>query len=199
MNLHLALVHHPTVDKRGDVAATSVTNLDIHDLSRIGRTYGAAGIWIVHPHEPMQAYVRKVFGHWKDGWGAAYNVTRKEALDRTHLASDLPELEARMEELHPGRQIVWVATSARRAVNCLTYQQMRDWLEDPEDSRIFVLIFGTGWGLHPTVIEEMDYVLEPIHGPTDWNHLSVRAAAGIIVDRLLGHGRPRQSLGTYEP
>ncbi|MCB2153571.1 RNA methyltransferase [bacterium] len=195
MPLHIALVHHPTVDKRGNVAATSVTNLDIHDLSRIGRTYGADGIWIVHPYENMQRYVQKVFGHWKDGWGAAYNVTRKEALEDTYLATDLPELEERMEELYPGKEIVWVATSARKAVNTLSYQEMRDWLDDPDDERVFVLIFGTGWGLHPSVIQEMDYVLEPIYGPTEWNHLSVRAAAGIIIDRLLGLGRPRQSQG----
>jgi hypothetical protein len=67
---------------------------------------------------------------------------------------------------------------------------MREWLDDPAENRVFVLIFGTGWGLHDDVIQEMDFMLEPIWGPTDWNHLSVRAAAGIILDRLRGLGRP---------
>jgi len=32
----------------------------------------------------------------------------------------------------------------------------------------------------------MDMLLEPIEGYTDYNHLSVRSAAAIILDRLLG-------------
>jgi hypothetical protein len=31
-----------------------------------------------------------------------------------------------------------------------------------------------------------DYVLKPINGPTEYNHLSVRAACAIILDRLFG-------------
>ena len=49
-----------------------------------------------------------------------------------------------------------------------------------------LLVFGTGWGLAPEVIERADLVLEPICGPTDYNHLSVRSAAAIILDRLRG-------------
>jgi len=47
------------------------------------------------------------------------------------------------------------------------------------------LIFGTGHGLHPEVLELADAVLEPIHGPTEFNHLSVRSAVSIYLDRLL--------------
>lgn len=184
--LHIALVHHPTVDKQGTPTATSVTNLDIHDLSRAGRTYGATGIWIVHPYRPMHRYVGRVMEHWQEGWGAAYNPTRRESLEVTQLAVDLEEVATRLEAIHPDREIVWVATSARRAVNALGYAQMRRWLHDPSEQRVFCLLFGTGWGLHPEVIEQMDYVLEPVDGPSGWNHLSVRAAAGIILDRLLG-------------
>jgi hypothetical protein len=35
-------------------------------------------------------------------------------------------------------------------------------------------------------ISAADYVLEPIVGKTDYNHLSVRSAAAIIFDRLMG-------------
>jgi hypothetical protein len=31
-----------------------------------------------------------------------------------------------------------------------------------------------------------DYTLKPIYGPVDYNHLSVRAACAIILDRLRG-------------
>ncbi len=189
MTLHIALVHYPTVDKQGDVAATSVTNLDIHDLSRAGRTYGTDGFWIVHPYPPMHRYVHRVLRHWKEGWGSTYNPTRKESLHVTEMANDLGEVAARLETAYPGREVVWVATSARRTATHLEYREMRRWLADENDDRVFVLVFGTGWGLHPCAMEEMDFVLEPVCGPTDWNHLSVRAAAGIILDRLLGVGR----------
>lgn len=190
MTLHIALVHFPVIDKQGDVTATSVTNLDMHDLSRASRTYGVDGYWIVHPHDGMHHYVSRVMEHWVEGWGSAYNPTRRESLERTYLARDLGEVAERLEAQYPRREIVWVATSAKRSGTSLSYRTMRTWLHDPDDSRVFCLLFGTGWGLHSTIMAEMDYVLEPIAGPTDWNHLSVRAAAAIILDRLLGIHHP---------
>jgi hypothetical protein len=53
-----------------------------------------------------------------------------------------------------------------------------------EENRAFLLLFGTAWGLDPTVIDTADYTLEPIRGRTDYNHLSVRSAVAIVVDRL---------------
>ena len=49
---------------------------------------------------------------------------------------------------------------------------------------IVLLLFGTGWGLAPEALARMDDVLEPVRGTTDYNHLSVRSAASIILDRL---------------
>ena len=34
--------------------------------------------------------------------------------------------------------------------------------------------------------EEFDYILEPVYGHGDYNHLSVRSAVSIILDRLRG-------------
>ncbi|MBU0672440.1 MAG: RNA methyltransferase, partial [Candidatus Margulisbacteria bacterium] len=57
----------------------------------------------------------------------------------------------------------------------------------------YLLLLGTGWGLVEEVFEKMDCVLEPIIGKSDlpgrqagYNHLSVRSANAIILDRLLG-------------
>jgi hypothetical protein len=36
------------------------------------------------------------------------------------------------------------------------------------------------------LLESADLLLEPIAAASDYNHLSVRAAAAIILDRLLG-------------
>ena len=49
-----------------------------------------------------------------------------------------------------------------------------------------LLVFGTGWGLAPEVFDRGWTVLEPIRGRGVYNHLPVRAAAAIILDRLLG-------------
>ena len=53
-----------------------------------------------------------------------------------------------------------------------------------EDDEPICLLFGTGYGLVDEIMAEADYTLEPIVGPTDYNHLSVRSAASIILDRL---------------
>ncbi|MGC8720905.1 MAG: RNA methyltransferase, partial [Thermodesulforhabdaceae bacterium] len=49
-----------------------------------------------------------------------------------------------------------------------------------------ILLFGTAWGLADAVFEQADYILEPIRGKSSYNHLSVRCAAAIIIDRLFG-------------
>ena len=44
--LHLVLVHYPVLDRAGGIVTTAVTNMDLHDLSRSARTYGAEALWI---------------------------------------------------------------------------------------------------------------------------------------------------------
>ena len=41
-------------------------------------------------------------------------------------------------------------------------------------------------GLAPEVTERADIQLEPVRGPSNYNHLSVRSAAAVILDRLRG-------------
>ena len=50
----------------------------------------------------------------------------------------------------------------------------------------FILAFGTGWGLTDDFIRGCDMALEPVAGRGGYNHLPVRAAVAIILDRLLG-------------
>lgn len=188
MPLHIALVHYPTVDRTGRAVCTSVTNLDLHDLSRAGTTYGVDGVWIVHPYPAQQRFLQRVLRHWTDGWGAQYNHTRKESLAVTELADDLGEVRRRIEA-REGRPVAFVGTSARPSGQPVGFGDLRRRMEEnPEQS--YCLVFGTGWGLHPEVMEEMDLVLEPVYGPGKWNHLSVRAAVAIILDRLRGAGNP---------
>ena len=50
----------------------------------------------------------------------------------------------------------------------------------------YLLVLGTGWGLTNEVMSACSYVLRPIYGAGEYNHLSVRSAASIMFDRLLG-------------
>jgi hypothetical protein len=77
-----------------------------------------------------------------------------------------------------------ITTSARAGERRTSFIEMREMLQ--RTARPFLILLGTGWGLTESVIASSDYVLEPITGGTDYNHLSVRSAAAIILDRLLG-------------
>jgi hypothetical protein len=50
----------------------------------------------------------------------------------------------------------------------------------------YLLLFGTGWGMTEELFDSADYVLEPIKGHGEYNHLSVRSAVSIYMDRLFG-------------
>jgi hypothetical protein len=58
-----------------------------------------------------------------------------------------------------------------------------------KDGNLYLLIFGTAWGLPENFIAEADYILNPVIGNTDYNHLSVRSAVAIILDRLFGRNQ----------
>jgi hypothetical protein len=49
-----------------------------------------------------------------------------------------------------------------------------------------MLLFGTGWGLSNEIVDRCDKMLMPIKGNCDYNHLSLRVALGIILDRIFG-------------
>ncbi len=185
MPLSIALLHHPMTDKHNDVVTTSITNLDIHDLARSAFTFGLHSYWVVHPVPAQRRFAERILQHWLEGWGATYNVNRKEALSVVHLAADLGEVADALEVEHGGIAPRFIATTAKRHSHSMPIAELRRRL-DAEPNVPYCLVFGTGWGLHPMVIEEVDAVLEPITGPGAWNHLSVRAAVAIILDRLCG-------------
>ena len=54
------------------------------------------------------------------------------------------------------------------------------------DPAPLLILLGTGWGLADGSLPVVSRVLAPIEGASDWNHLSVRSAGAIILDRLFG-------------
>lgn len=176
----LALVHHPVVDRRGDLVTTAVTNLDIHDIARTARTYGVRRFYLVTPLEEQRTLVERILHHWCQGHGASYNPHRAEALD---LVRTVASVEEALEDwrLVSGLSPQPILTAAGRG-DGISFERCAALLE----KKALLLVFGTGWGLAPELFERGWTVLEPVQGAGDYNHLPVRAAAAIILDRLLG-------------
>lgn len=181
--LYLALLHHPVLDKNGRTVTSAVTNIDIHDLARTARTYGLAGFFVVTPVESLRALARRIIEHWETGFGSTYNATRKDALSIVHLAADLDGAILDIERA-TGLRPRLVVTSARPAPSAVPFAEYRRELAAAAEPHL--LILGTGWGLAPEVLDRADLRLAPILGVGPYNHLSVRAAGAIILDRLLG-------------
>jgi hypothetical protein len=180
-DLYLSLLHHPVYDKNGAIVTTAVTNMDVHDIGRLARTFDARAFYVCTPVTTLQRLVERIIRHWETGPGATYNETRREALALVRQAPDLDAAIADVER-DTGRLPRVVATTARAGGARLGYPALRRRLaEDPVPQ---LLVLGTGWGLGAEVLERADDVLEPIAGVGDYNHLSVRCAAAIILDRL---------------
>lgn len=180
--LDLALVHYPVLNKNRDIIGSAVTNMDIHDISRAGKTYGVNNFFIITPFAEQQQFVAEIIAHWRQGHGAEYNPDRKEAFSLVSVKASLADL---FDEYHQQglQRPVTLATSAREHVRMLDYSELRQRLYAGEHC---LLLFGTGWGLAPEVMKQVDAVLPPLGGTTTYNHLSVRSACAIILDRLLG-------------
>jgi hypothetical protein len=179
--LYLALLHYPVYDKDHKVVTTSITNMDIHDIARSARTYGVTRYFVVNPVRTLRALSEKILDHWEQGYGSAYNETRKDALALVAVADTLEQvIELIMRET--GEKPLVIATSARFGSRRSSFAEVKRLLDEP--GAPFLLVLGTGWGLTDEMLEQADIVLEPIRGVGDYNHLSVRAAAAIMLDRL---------------
>jgi len=75
-----------------------------------------------------------------------------------------------------------ITTTARTSAKTSTYGEVSSDLE----ARPGLILFGTGHGLAASELDRADHVLAPIEPASDYNHLSVRAAVAITLDRLFG-------------
>ena len=181
-NIHLALVHFPVYNKIGEVVVSSVTTLDVHDISRVCRTYGVGTFYVVTPLKTQQELVERLVGHWLKGHGAEYNPTRKEALLKTVVKNNLDDAVKNITE-QCGKKPRIVVTGAKEAPKSIGYAALKDELKQGDPT---LLVFGTGWGLEKNLVQSADHALLPIEGVNGFNHLPVRGAISIILDRLLG-------------
>jgi hypothetical protein len=175
-------VHYPVVNKNGKIIASAVTNLDLHDISRAAKTYGVRAFYVVTPLADQKELVEKIVAHWLEGTGGTYNPKRKEALKLIVIKNTLAEVIDDIRE-NTGDVPKTIVTSANQHPRNISFRRFREMLKDGDS---YLLILGTGWGLSDGFISEADYVLNPVSGNTGYNHLSVRSAAAVMLDRLLG-------------
>jgi hypothetical protein len=183
-NLHAALIHYPVVGKDGKTIASAVTNLDLHDISRAAKTYGVQSVFVVTPLQDQKELVDKIVLHWVSGAGSRYNPQRCEALSLIRVKETFDDVLSEIASLGNGYPKT-VATSAKKGSRSLEFAKLASMMR--QNNTPYVLAFGTAWGLTDDFIGNADYLLEPLVGCGEYNHLPVRSAAAVILDRLVRH------------
>lgn len=183
---YVALMHGDVlVGSERQPGTTSVTSIDIHDIARSSATYGIKNMFIVTPLHDQQNIVNTLLDFWKTGTGVDYNRVRHEAVQRVHVLNALEDVIAQITAQEGKRPLI-MATSARSAGLHSQQVSFEDQAKVWAAGRPVLLLFGTGQGLSSACIELVDFIMPPITGLTSFNHLSVRSAAAIILDRWLG-------------
>jgi hypothetical protein len=168
------------MDKKNDIVATAVTNLDVHDLARMTVTFGIKKYYIVTPVVEQQALVNRIIDHWKSDFGVNRNDKRSMALGSVKVAGSFEDAVREIREI-TGKEVKVISTSARKFDRSISADSLVSAV-DPKYA--YLLIFGTGWGLADEIMEKSDYILESLSYDTGYNHLPVRSAVSIILDRL---------------
>ena len=177
-------VHYPVLDKRGEKSSTAITGMDLHDIARACRTYGIKKYLLVTPIAQQREMAKRIAGHWTSGWGADYNPDRREAFSTLKIFASVQKAIAWAEEKEK-KPVFKIATTAKRHAGAQHWLTLKREILRRDHSPL--IIFGTGWGLHDEVMEMADAVMTPICGGKDgWNHLSVRSAVSITLDRFFG-------------
>lgn len=184
-NLSFCLLHYPVLLEGKKCGASSLTNLDVHDIARISRSYGMGPFYVVTPLEDQLRLLEAILRHWSAGAGGRARPDRSRALSLVRGASSLEEAVT-LAEARAGVRPRLVATSAawpgkKRAAPPLAPPEVRQWCREGP----VLLCLGTARGLAPEVIARCDGRLRPLRFLGD-NHLSVRSAAAILADRILG-------------
>lgn len=183
--IHCALVHHPVRDREGHPVASAITNVDVHDLARSARTYGLAGYWVVSPIAAQRVLVDRILDHWRTGAGARRVPERTVALSICAPIESVDAAIAAIEAREGAAPALWItAARAPEGRTITSWDEGRAALASA--TRPVLVLFGTAHGLHASLAARADVVLAPIQPGSDYNHLSVRAAAAITLDRLLG-------------
>jgi len=183
VSLYLGLVHYPVYNKEGKTIASAITVADLHDISRAAKTYGVSRFFVINPLKDQRDLAEKVKAHWTSGFGAQYNKDRKEALELMSVVDSIDEAVTDIESIENEAPTIVATDASRHEAKPLSYGEARRFVNE---GRVLFLLFGTGWGLDKDLLMRAQYTLEPVMGRSSYNHLSVRSAAAIILDRIAG-------------
>lgn len=177
------LIHYPVLDKQGATVTAAITNIDLHDIARSAHTYGCERFYVVHPVAAQRALAERIREHWVQGSGGVRIPDRKPALSGIAV---MDSVAAALADAGPGAEL-WTTSAKRIGDRVMSMDEARQVLRRPGPP--VLMAFGTGWGLAPEVHEQASAYLAPIESVRSdgYNHLSVRAAAAILFDRLLGN------------
>lgn len=181
---HFVCVMHSQVCVEGGVGTTSVTSIDIQDIARSCATFGVEQLFIVTPMIDQAFIANQFLDFWKTTDGQKLNPSRYQAIKDVLV---IQTIEKVLEEIYlkTGKSPLILVTSAKNSNSdkLLSFnQQEKVWKEN----KPVLIVFGTGNGLSDRILDMSDFILAPISGLVKYNHLTVRAAAGIILDRWLG-------------
>ena len=181
----IALVHHPVHDRTGKVVTSAVTNLDVHDLARSSATYGLGRCFIVTPVTSQREKAAHIARMWLEQEGGDH---RAEALRLTEAVASVEDAIAALTEAHGQRPLIAATSAIPGRWPQATPVSPAELVSELQDApgRPLLVLFGTGWGLADALIPVVERVISPINGRPPWNHLSVRSAVAIILDRLFG-------------
>ena len=176
-NLYVGLVHFPVYNKFDEVVTTSITNLDIHDISRSCRTFGVRRFFVINPLETQKKLLERILEFWDSKIAKFYNPYRADALSLIEYADTIESAVESIKKQEEDSPII-ITTTAAKLNTQISYKECYK-IYNP-----ILLLFGTGNGLTSKVHKLADYILKPIEGVGNYNHLSVRSAAAIVLDRL---------------
>lgn len=185
-DIHLVLRHDHVLGREGQEIHANVTQVDLHDFSRLAMTYDLAGFHAVTEISSQHRICGEILDYWREGAGKTYNPDRVAALDKLHIHAHFDDCLKTIAS-QSAKAPFLLATSAKPHHKNIDFQSLPSIIES--SGRPLVVLFGTAWGLSAEQMNRCDGTLPPICGQHGYNHLSVRCAAAIIVDRLFSQGR----------
>ncbi len=171
------------MNKKDQPIGSALTTIDLHDIARACITFGVRGFFVVTPFEDQAKLAKQVIDHWTKGVGGKLNPFRKKALELIRVSKTFEDALKEIEEERE-KPVITIATSAKEISGSITTENLRQKLDNQASH---VLTFGTAWGLAKELIDSCDFILDPIVGKTEYNHLSVRSAASIYLDRIINN------------
>jgi hypothetical protein len=178
--LYLGLVHSPVYNRQGEIITTSVTNLDIHDIARSCLTFGVTQFFVITPIASQHVLVQRILDFWDSEMAGHYNPDRQKAVQIIRLCESI-EVAKEIVQNQEGTDPLVITTTAKVQAHQLHFS---DFSKVYLEQKPILLLLGTGNGLDDSVHRDADFILEPIAGVSGYNHLSVRSAAAIILDRI---------------